>query len=98
VSKNGKSYLDELVIKCTINWHSNLKIFIFDQFLQKNYDVTPCKKCKMWQNFNFSKFNQNKYGLLALGFSCTKQSAFWLENPFIWSYDKKRIKKFLFWT
>jgi len=65
---------DELVIKFPINWHSKLKIFIFDQKMQ---------------NGNFYKSNQNKYGLLALGFSCTKQSAFCLENPF---------EKFLLWT
>jgi len=48
-------YLVELVFKFQIDWHLNLKNFIFDKFLQKT-DVTSYEKLKnLSKNYFFEK-------------------------------------------
>jgi len=50
------SYLVELVIKFPIDWHLNLKIFIFDQFSQKKDDT---KNAKIRQKIKFPKSDRD---------------------------------------
>jgi len=52
-SEQGMSYLVELVVKFTIYWRSNLKIFNFCHFSQKYMTQPLIKNAKFGQKINF---------------------------------------------